>query len=79
MGSMQRNVEFWYQLSICSGTKENLDGVGGSQDLQDEKLSSSQQSGIKYESSNISPYLCCCFLFFFFSTSCFLTIIFMCI
>jgi hypothetical protein len=23
MGSMQCNVEFGYQLSICSGTKEN--------------------------------------------------------
>jgi hypothetical protein len=25
MGSMQCNVEFEYQLSICSGTTENLD------------------------------------------------------
>jgi hypothetical protein len=33
MGSMQCNVEFGYQLSICSGTKENLDQVGRSQDL----------------------------------------------
>jgi hypothetical protein len=32
-GSMQCNVEFGYQLSICSGTKENLDRVGRSQDL----------------------------------------------
>jgi hypothetical protein len=38
MGSMQCNVEFGYQLSICSGTKENngnLDRVGRSQDLPD--------------------------------------------
>jgi hypothetical protein len=25
MRSMQCNVEFGYQLNICSGTKENLD------------------------------------------------------
>jgi hypothetical protein len=30
---MQCNVEFGYELSICSGTKENLDRVGRSQDL----------------------------------------------
>jgi hypothetical protein len=30
---MQRNVEFGYQLSICSEAKENLDRVGQSQDL----------------------------------------------
>jgi hypothetical protein len=35
MGSMQCKVEFGYQLSICSGTKENLDRVGRSQELQD--------------------------------------------
>jgi hypothetical protein len=28
MGSMQCNVEFGYQLSICSRTKENPDRVG---------------------------------------------------
>jgi hypothetical protein len=37
MGSMQCNVEFGYQLSICSWdqgkTTENLNGVGRSQDL----------------------------------------------
>jgi hypothetical protein len=33
MRSMQCNVEFGYQLSICSGTKENLDRVGRSQGL----------------------------------------------
>jgi hypothetical protein len=38
MRSMQCNVEFGYQLSICSGTKEttkNLDRVGRPQDLPD--------------------------------------------
>jgi hypothetical protein len=35
MGSIQCNVEFGYQLNICSGTKENLDRVGRSQDLPD--------------------------------------------
>jgi hypothetical protein len=35
MRSMQCNVEFGYQLSICSGTKENLDRVGRSHDLPD--------------------------------------------
>jgi hypothetical protein len=35
MGSMKCNVEFRYQLNICSGTKENLYGVGRSQDLPD--------------------------------------------
>jgi hypothetical protein len=38
MKSMQCNVEFGYQLSSCSGTKEdhgNLDRVGRSQDLPD--------------------------------------------
>jgi hypothetical protein len=35
MGSMQCNVEFGYQLSICSGTKENLNRVGRPQDLPD--------------------------------------------
>jgi hypothetical protein len=35
MGSMQCNVEFGYQLSICPGTTENLNQVGRSQDLPD--------------------------------------------
>jgi hypothetical protein len=35
MRSMQCYVEFGYQLSIRSGTKENLDRVGRSQDLPD--------------------------------------------
>jgi hypothetical protein len=58
MGSMQCNVKFGYQLSICSGTKENhgkpwscwpVAGPSGC------KLTSSQQSGIKSANPNISP------------------------
>jgi hypothetical protein len=60
MWSMHCNVEFAYQLSICSGTKENhgkpwsswlVAGPSGC------KLTSSQQSGIKYAGPNISSYL----------------------
>jgi hypothetical protein len=76
MWSMQCNMEFGYQLSICSGTKENhgepwsswlVAGPSGC------KLASSQQSSIKYESHNISPDLCCFFLFLSLKTfiSCF--------
>jgi hypothetical protein len=35
MVGMQCNVELGNQLSICSGTKENLSQVGRSQDLPD--------------------------------------------
>jgi hypothetical protein len=77
---MQCNVEFVYKLSICSGTNENhgkpysglpVAGPSGC------KLTSSQQSGIKYASPNISPYMCLFFLLllllllFFFSFSVF--------
>jgi translation initiation factor IF-1 len=34
MGSMQCNVEFGYQLSICSGTKENHGKLYGTQYLK---------------------------------------------
>jgi hypothetical protein len=79
VGSMQCNVEFGYQLSICSETKENhgkrwsswpVAGPSGS------KLTSSQQSYIKSASHNISPYLCRYFIFpFFFIHKLFFTII----
>jgi hypothetical protein len=56
MRSMQCNVEFGYQLSIRTGTKEN-DGkpwsswpVAGPSGC---KLTTSQQSGIEYASPNI--------------------------
>jgi hypothetical protein len=82
MGSIQCNVEYEYQLSICCGTKENhrkpwsswpVAGPSGC------KLISSQQSGIKYASPNVSPYLCCCvfsFSFLFFPRKLLFTIIF---
>jgi hypothetical protein len=69
MWSMQCNVEFGYQLSICSATKENhgkpwsiwsVEGHSGW------KLTSSQKSGNKYASPNTSPYLCYSFSFSFF-------------
>jgi hypothetical protein len=44
-----------------------------------ELASCSQQSGIKYASPNISPYLCCCFFFSFFPYKLIFSIIFMCI
>jgi hypothetical protein len=53
MWNMQCHVEFGYQLSICSGTKETpwsslpVAGPSGC------KLTSSQQSGIKYASPNL--------------------------
>jgi hypothetical protein len=75
MGSMQCNVEFGYQLSICCGTKENHGEPWSSWPVAGPsgcKLTSSQQSGIKYASPNISPYLCCFFSFLIFFTSCFL-------
>jgi hypothetical protein len=66
--SMQCNVEFGYQLSICPGAKETHEEPWSSWTVAGPpecKLTSSQQSGIKYSSPNISPYLCCCFFFFF--------------
>jgi hypothetical protein len=69
MGSMQSNVEFVYQLSICSGTKENYGKPLSSWPVAGPsgcKLTSSQQSDIKSASPNISPCLCSFFLFFLF-------------
>jgi hypothetical protein len=69
MGSLQCNMEFGYQLSICFGTKENhgkLSSIWPVAGLSRYKLTSSQQSGIKSASPNISPFLhCFCFLSFF--------------
>jgi hypothetical protein len=59
MWSMQCNVEFGYQLSICFGTKENHGKPWSSWPVPGPsrcKLTSSQQSGIKYASPNISSY-----------------------
>jgi hypothetical protein len=66
MRSMQCNMEFGYQLSICSGTKENHRKPWSSWPVTGPsrcKLTSSQQSDIKYASPNTSPYMC--FFFFF--------------
>jgi hypothetical protein len=60
MRSMQCNAEFGYQLSICSGTKENHGKPWSSWPVAGPsgcRLTSSQQSGIKYASPNTSPYL----------------------
>jgi hypothetical protein len=57
---MQCNVEFGYQLSICSGNEENHGKPGSSWPVAGPsgcKLTSSQQSGIKYATPNISPYV----------------------
>jgi hypothetical protein len=64
MRRMQCNVEFGYQIGICSSTDENhgkpwlsLPVAGPSVCI----LTSSQQFGIKYAYPNGS--LCCCFIF----------------
>jgi hypothetical protein len=80
MGNMQCNVEFGYQLGICSGTKENLDGVGWSQDLPDANWLLACSPALNSRTLTLVPNLCCCvFLFcffsFLFSTSCFLQLI----
>jgi hypothetical protein len=88
---MQCNVEFGYQLSICSETKENHGKHSSSWPVakpSECKLTSSQQSGINSANPNISPYslqlyfsfLIFFSLFFFFTRSYFIfTIICMCI
>jgi hypothetical protein len=56
MGGMQCNVEFGYQLSIRSGTKENhgnLSQVGRSQDLPDAE----RRSTFFYITYKFSSYL----------------------
>jgi hypothetical protein len=65
MRSMQCNVEFGYQLSICSGTKENHENPWSSWPVTGPsgcKLTSSQQSGIECTSPNIISYLWDCFI-----------------
>jgi hypothetical protein len=75
MWSMQWNVEFGYQLNIGSRTKENHGKSWSSWPVAGPsgyKLTSSQQSGMKYASPNIIPYLCFLFSFlsFFFENIC---------
>jgi hypothetical protein len=67
MGSMECNMQFGYQLSIVLGPRKHGKTslcwpVAGPSRC---KLASSQQSGIKYGSPNISPYLYCCLFFLF--------------
>jgi hypothetical protein len=66
MGSMQCNVEFGYQVSICSETKENhgkpwsrwpVAGPSGC------KLTSSQQSSIKPRALALVPFCAVALLF----------------
>jgi hypothetical protein len=62
---MRYNVEFGFQLRICSEAKENHEKPCSSWPVARPsgwKLTSSQQSGNKYASLNISPYLCYCFI-----------------
>jgi hypothetical protein len=60
MWSMQWSLEFEHQLSIFCGTKDNHGNPWSSLPFSGPskcKLTSSQQSGIKYASHNTSPYL----------------------
>jgi hypothetical protein len=69
MVSMQCNVEFGYQLSICSRTKENHGKPWSSWPVagpSECKVTSSQQSGINSANPNISPYSLQLYFFFFF-------------
>jgi hypothetical protein len=78
MGSMQCNVEFGYQLSICSGTKENLDRVGLSQELPEANLLLASSPALNSRALTLVPICAVRFLFFsflFFSTSCFLQLL----
>jgi hypothetical protein len=61
---MQCNVEFGYQLSICSGTKENLDRVGRSQDLPNANWLLASSPALNPWALTLVPILCCCFLLF---------------
>jgi hypothetical protein len=61
----QSNVEFGYQLSICSGTKENHGNPSSNWPVAGPsgcKLTSSQPSGTEYANPSISPRLCSCFI-----------------
>jgi hypothetical protein len=63
MWSMQYNVEFGYQLSICSGTKENLDGVGLSQDLLDANWLLASSPALNMQALTLAPICAVFFLF----------------
>jgi hypothetical protein len=59
MGSMQCNVEFGYQLRICSGITENLDRVGRSQDLPNTTDLASSPA-LNSRTLTLVPTLCSC-------------------
>jgi hypothetical protein len=75
MGSMQCNVEFGYQLSICSGTKVNLDGVGRSQDLPDANWLLASSPALNPRAQTLIPICAVAIFFSFFCTSCFLQLL----
>jgi hypothetical protein len=80
---VKHGVQRGYQLSICSGTTENYRKPWSSWPVAGPsgcKLTSSQQSDIRYASANISPCLSCCFFpIFLFSHELFFTNSFMCV
>jgi hypothetical protein len=68
MRSMQCKVEFGYQLSICSGTTENLDRVGRSQDLPDANRLLANSPALNTRALTLVP-ICDVFSFFEFFLS----------
>ena len=76
--AVQRGIG--YQLSICSSTEENHGKPWSSWPVSGPsgyKLTSSQQSGIKYANPNISPCVSCSFISKVYI--CFSTVFFFCI
>jgi hypothetical protein len=63
MGSMQCNVEFGGQLSICSRTKESRGKPWSSWSVAGPsgcRLTSSQESSIEFANPSVSPYQYSC-------------------
>jgi hypothetical protein len=65
MWSMQCNVKFEYQLSICSGTTEYLARFGWSQDLPDTNWLLASSPALNMRALTLVPV--CAFFFFSFS------------
>jgi hypothetical protein len=61
MGSIQCNLEFGYQLSVCS---DGVDGVGRSQDLPDANLLLAMSPALNTQAPTLVPV--CAFAFFSF-------------
>jgi hypothetical protein len=74
LGGLQCNVEFGYQLSICSGTEENLDRVGRSQDLPDANCLLASSPALNPRALTVVP-ICAVVFFFPFLTNCFLQLL----